>query len=185
MKKHWKILAERDVSPSKWFPVVQHIVELPNGEVVGDYFITTLGNVAMVLPITADGEVVLVKQYKHGAGEELIELPAGFQQENKSIEASALAELEEETGIKTTLDNLIPLGKFAITPTKSTQVTYGFLATGLEFNSTPNPDETEDIEILLRSPSETLGMIRRGEIWVVDSVAVIMKAYLMYPEIFG
>ena len=125
-----------------------------------------------------------VKQYKHGIKDIVIELPAGFQQKNKSIEESALAELEEETGIRTNLENLIPIGKIANVPTKSTLVTYGFLATQLEFNSRQNLEVTEDIEIIKRTPFETVEMIKNGEIIVGDTVALIMKTYLMFPDIF-
>ncbi|MGJ5640785.1 NUDIX hydrolase [Formosa sp. S-31] len=182
--KTWKIISETDVSPSPWFPIQKHTIELPNGTLIDDYYITTLGNVAMVLPITTDNEIVMVKQYKHGIKEVVIELPAGFQQNGKSIEDSALAELEEETGIKTSLDKLIPIGKIANVPTKSSQISFGFLATGVTFNSTQNLDINEDIEIIKRTPTETLKMIQNGEIWVADTVAFIMKAYLMFPELF-
>lgn len=182
--KKWKILEEIDVSPSKWFPIKQHKIELPNGEIIDDYFITDLSNVGMILPITMQNEIVFVKQYKHGVKEILIELPAGFQQKDKSIEESALAELEEETGIKTSIDKLIPIGRISNTPTKSTHITYGFLVTELEFNSVQNLEITEDIEIIKRSPIETIEMIKNGEIWVGDTVALIMKTYLMFPEIF-
>lgn len=182
--KKWKVLKETDVSPSKWFPIKQHEIELPDGQIIDDYFITTLGNVGMILPITKENEIILVRQYKHGVNEIMIELPAGFQQKNKSIEASALAELEEETGIKTQLNNLIPIGKFSNTPTKSTHVTYGFLAKDLVFNSKQNLDETEEIEIMKKTPREVLEMVKNEEIWVGDSVGVIMKAYLMFPDIF-
>lgn len=180
----WKILEENDVSPSKWLPIKQHKIALPNGKIINDYFITTLNNVGMILPITTKNEIVLVKQYKHGVNDILIELPAGFQQRNKSIEESALAELEEETGIKTSIEKLIPIGKIANAPTKSTHITYGFLARELVFNSEQNLDVTENIEIITRSPSATIEMIKSGEIWVGDTAALIMKAYLMFPEIF-
>jgi len=182
--KKWKLIKETDVSPSKWFPIKKHKVELPNGTIIDDYFITTLGNVGMILPITKDNKIVLVKQYKHGVKDILIELPAGFQQKDKTIEQSAIAELEEETGIKTSLENLIPIGKISNTPTKSTHITFGYLAIGLTFNSLQNLEITEDIEIILKSPKETIKMIKNGEIWVGDSVGLIMKAYLLYPDIF-
>lgn len=182
--KKWKIIKEIDVSPSKWFPVLQHSVELPNGKIVDDYFISPMGNVAMVLPITKNNEIVLTKQYKHALGEILVELPAGFQQKGKSLEESALAELEEELGIKTTADNLIFLGKTANNPTKTTHVTHCYLAKNLEFNSQQNLDETEEIEIIKISPKKALEMVRSGEIWVADSVANIARAFFQYPEIF-
>lgn len=182
--KKWKILDEKDVSPSKWFPVLQHTVELPDGKIIDDYFISPMGSVAMVLPITKDNKIVLVKQYKHALKEILIELPAGFQQKGKSLEESALAELEEEVGIKTSADNLILLGKTANNPTKTTHVTYCYLAKNLEFNSEQKLDETEDIEIITVTPNEALEMVKRGEIWVADSATNILKAAFQFPEIF-
>jgi hypothetical protein len=43
---------------------------------------------------------------------------------------------------------------------------------------------TEEIEIILKSPKEVIQMVQNGELWVGDSVGVIMKAYLMFPELF-
>jgi ADP-ribose pyrophosphatase YjhB (NUDIX family) len=180
----WKIIKETDVSPSKWFPVLQQTVELPSGRIVDDYFISPMGNVVMVLPITSENEIVLVRQYKHAIGEILIELPAGFQQKGKTLEESALAELEEEVGIKTTENNLIFIGKNANNPTKINVVTYCYLAKNLEFNSEQNLDENEEIEIIKVSPQEALEMVKSGDIWVADSVAVITRAFLLYPELF-
>lgn len=184
MIEKWTILGEKDVSPSKWFPVLQHKIRLVNDTVIDDYFIAPFGNVAMVLAITKEEEVVFVRQYKHGTGEILIELPAGFQQANKTIEESALAELEEETGIKTSLTNLFSLGKIANNPTKTTHITYGFLARDLTFNSQQHFDETEDIELVKIPCKSVLNSIRSGEIWVGDTVSFIMKASLMFPELF-
>ena len=125
-----------------------------------------------------------MKQYKHALGEILIELPAGFQQKGKSLEESAITELEEEVGIKTSKDHLVFLGKTANSPTKTTQVTHCYVAMNLEFNSKQNLDKTEDIEIIKVSPKKALEMINNGEIWVADSVANIAKAYFKYPNIF-
>lgn len=182
--KKWKILKETDVSPSKWFPVTQQTVQLPNGTVIDDYFISPMGNVAMVLPILNDGRIVFVKQYKHAIGEILIELPAGFQQKEKTIKESALAELEEETGIKTTLENLDLLGKVCNNSTKTTHVTYCYLAKGLEFNSAQQLDSTEEIEILKVAPKEALKMVKDGQIWSGDTVFALMMAHLKHPELF-
>jgi len=180
----WKIIEEKDVSPSAWFPIKKHIVQLSNGTIVDDFYISPLGDVAMVLAFTKDNQIVLVNQYKHGLGESVLELPAGFQQKGKSIAESAIGELEEEVGIKTTLDELTYLGKMCNVPTKVYNVTHGFLATNLTFNSIQNLEITEEIEIVLKSPNEVIEMIKKGEIWAGDSVGLIMKANLLYPELF-
>jgi 8-oxo-dGTP pyrophosphatase MutT (NUDIX family) len=182
--KKWKIIKETDVSPSKWFPVFQHTVELSNGNIIDDYFISRFDDVAMVLPVTSQNEIVLVRQYKHALGEIVIELPAGFQQPGKSIEETALAELEEEVGIKTSADNLVFLGKIANNPTKTKHIKYCYLAKNLEFNSEQKLDDTEDIEIIKVSPQKALEMIKNNEIWISDSVAIILKVFLKFPEIF-
>mgnify|MGYP000256068942 CR=1 FL=1 len=185
IKAKWEILEEEDVSPSKWYPIKKHKVKLPNGNIIDDYFVSNFGNISLILPILANGDMVFVKQYKHGLGRFMIELPAGMQQDQKTIEESAIAELEEETGISTTVENLTPLGKICQNPTKSFVITHGFLATDLLFNSEQKLDETEEIEIIVISPSVVLEMIISGEIWVADTVSMILKALLSYPEIFA
>lgn len=182
--KKWKLIKETDVSPSRWFPIMQHTVELPDGTIIDDYFISPLGDVVMVLPVTVNNEIVLVRQYKHAVGEILIELPAGFRQPGKTLEESALAELEEETGIRTSAGNLVYLGKTANNPTKTTNITHAYLARHLEFNSEQRLDATEDIEVVMVKPKEALAMAINGEIWVADSCVTILRAAHIFPEIF-
>jgi ADP-ribose pyrophosphatase len=181
----WTVLNEQDVSPSPWFPVLKHKVKLANGNIIDDYYFSPLGDVVQVLPVTKNNEVVLVKQYKHGMGDILLELPGGMQQKNTSVIQSALNELEEETGIKTTADRLISLGKVANNPTKLKQVTYGFILFDAEFNAVQKLDATEDIQIITLPAPQVLQMAIDNEIWVTDSLNFILKAALAYPDIFG
>jgi len=180
----WTLVKEEDVSPSPWFPLVKHTVKLANGNVIDDYYYSPLGDVAQVLALTKNNEVVLVKQYKHALGEVLIELPGGMQQKNRSIIESALNELEEETGIKATANQLISLGKIANNPTKLNQITNGFILFDAEFNSVQKLDSTEDILIMTKPAPEVLKMAINGEIYVTDSLNFILKAALAYPDIF-
>jgi ADP-ribose pyrophosphatase len=182
--KPWVILEQEDVSPSHWFPVTKQKVKLANNNVY-DYYLSELGDVVQVLAITKQNKVVLVKQYKHGLGDVLLELPGGMQQKDTSVIQSALNELEEETGIKATADQLISLGKIAINPTKLKQVTYGFILFDAEFNSVQQLEETEDIQIVLKPAPEVLQLALKGDIWVTDSLNWILKAAMLYPEVFG
>ena len=181
----WTVIEEEDVSPSKWFPLVRHTVALPGGMVIDDYYLAPLGDVVIAMAITPQNEVVMVRQYKHGLGEILFELPGGMQQTGKSIEESALAELEEETGIKAEASQLIPLGKIANNPTKTCSVTYGFLVFNAEFNSVQKPDPTENIEVHLMPAPEVLKKALNGEIYVTDTLNYIFKAAHLYPQLFG
>jgi ADP-ribose pyrophosphatase len=181
----WKVLKEQDVSPSPWFPLLQHTVELANGQIIDDYFFSPLGDVVMVLAITPNNEVVLVRQYKHGLGEILLELPGGMQQKDTSIIQSAINELEEEVGIKATADELIPLGKITNNPTKTRQITYGYIVFNAQFNSKQKLDVTENIEVITMPAPQVLEYAKEGKIWVTDSLNFILKAALTYPDVFG
>lgn len=183
--KPWKLLGEEDVSPSPWFPILKHSVQLANGNVVDDYYFSPLGDVVQVLAITKNNEVVLVRQYKHALGQILLELPGGMQQKNRSIIESALNELEEETGIKATADQLTSIGKIANNPTKLKQITFGFILFNAEFNSQQKLDSTEDIEVLTLPAPKVLEMAIDGDIWVTDSLNFILKAAIAYPDVFG
>jgi 8-oxo-dGTP pyrophosphatase MutT (NUDIX family) len=181
----WKILEEKDVSPSKWFPILKHTVQLANGKIVDDFFTAPMGNVAMILALTKSGKFVFVKQYKHGIRDIIIELPAGCQQEGKTVKETAVIELEEEVGIKTSIDNLVLIGKAINNSTKTDHVSYCYLAKDLEFNSKQNLEMTEEIEIIQVTPIQAIEMVKSGEIWGADSAMFILKAQVMFPEIFN
>ncbi|WP_345953173.1 NUDIX hydrolase [Mucilaginibacter sp. PAMB04168] len=181
----WKVLNEEDVSPSPWFPLLRHTVEIAEGQVIDDYYFSPLGDVVQVLALTPSHEVILVRQYKHGLGEILLELPGGMQQKGKSLIQSALNELEEEAGIKAHENQLISLGMIANNPTKTRQITYGYLLFNAEINSVQKFDITENIEVLTMPAPLVLQYVKEGKIWVTDSMNFILKAALQYPEIFG
>lgn len=181
----WKVLEEEDVSPSPWYPLLRHTVQLQNGQIVDDYYFSPLGDVVIVVALNSKHEVLLVKQYKHGLAEILLELPGGMQQKNKTVIQSALNELEEETGVQTTANKLISLGKLANNPTKARQITYGFIVFDAEINTVQKLDSTELIQVVTIPAKQVLQMVKDGEIWTVDSSAFILKAALLYPDIFG
>jgi ADP-ribose pyrophosphatase len=181
----WTVLKEEDVSPSHWFPLLKHTVKLPGGLIVDDYFFAPLGDVVMVIAITTENDVVMVRQYKHGISQITLEIPGGMQQAGKDIVQSALNELEEETGIKATADKLIPLGKIANNTTKTRQVTYGFILFEAVINTVQKPDVTENIQIVKVPAHKLIQMVLNEEIWTTDSVSFILKAALLYPQIFN
>ncbi len=180
--KKWKLLKHEDVSPSKWFPLYKDTVELPNGKVFDDYYVSALGHVATIIPILDDGRIIWVRQYKHGVGQVTIELPAGRIQQSLSTLETAKAELKEETGY--TAKNFFEIGYVCPIPSKDGSLMYGFVATELENTGETKFDETEDIELLLLTKDEVLEKLRDGEIIGSDAIALFFKAILIYPELF-
>lgn len=184
MIQKWTLLLSKDVSPSSWFPIESRVYKLPNGRIVEDFTVTTIADVSMIIPVTKDGNLVLVRQYKPGVDEITIEFPAGRMESNhKDFLDTARHELEEETGIKT--DNLVEFGVFAGFTTKGTERIHCFLAQEVEFNSVQHFDPNEEIEVVQYTPSEFDQMIVSGQIISAQAIAVWYTAKLKFPDLFS
>ena len=182
--KKWKLLSEKEISPSPYFPLFVQTLMLPNGRTINDYYISKLGNVAMVVAVTEKKEVVFVRQYKNGVGEILIELPAGRlgQNSKKSLEQLGRDELLEEVGI--VAENLIHLGEVLPSPSKDSTHTHGFLLLNAKITQEQSLDQNEEIEIVLVPAKEIEVKIKSGEIRASDTIALLAIAKIKFPQFF-
>ena len=174
--KPWKTLSSQMAFDHRWFKVRQDKVELPNGKVLDDYFVWVNGDVALVVPITEDGNIVIVKQYKHGADEILLELPAGFVDEGEEPLEAAQRELAEETGYIS--NAFTKLATMTNNPTKETGSMHIFLAEHSTKQRETAFDSNEEIETLVCTPQEVLEMIEKGEFKGTVSVVGVFMALL-------
>ena len=170
--KKWKILNSRMVINHQWCKVRQDEIELPNGKIIDDYFINIRPEVALILPITSNDEIVFVRQYRHGAGEILLELPAGtFNPKEESPQAAAIRELKEETGYIT--NNVIQLATLYDNPVKDTNKITLFLAEYVRKTGKQELGVTEEIEVVLIPIKRLTEKIASGEISVAGTVAAL------------
>lgn len=171
----WEIIRSEMAFEHKWYKLRKDAVRLPDGGVVDDYFVSVRAEVAIVFPVTAQNEILFVRQYKHGAREILLELPGGvFNSEKEPPEEAALRELQEETGYTTT--QLTRLGTIFDNPTKDTNRIHLFLAENVEKKSEQRLDPTENIILEKIHLEEVADKIFKGEICVAGSVAITFLA---------
>ncbi|MGB3636620.1 MAG: NUDIX hydrolase [Rivularia sp. (in: cyanobacteria)] len=168
----WKILQSNMALNHPWCKVRQDKIELPNGQVIDDYFVYIRPDVAIILPITEDREIVFVKQYRHAIGDFFIELPAGgFNPEQESGEFAAIRELEEETGY--VASKVKKIATFYDKPSKDTNQLHLYLAENVAKTGKLKLDITEEIEVILIPIDAVVSKIVKGEICVAGTVAAL------------
>ncbi|MCX7595039.1 MAG: NUDIX hydrolase [Fischerella sp.] len=168
----WQLLHSKMVLDHNWCKVRQDKIELPNGKIVDDFFVHIKPDVALVLPLTSNKEVIFVRQYRHAVGEFFIELPAGsFDPALESAEAAAIRELEEETGY--VAQEVKKIATLYDRPSKDTNKTHLFIAENVVKTSEQKFDLTEEIEVVLIPQKSVIDKIVHGEISVVGSVAAL------------
>ena len=134
----------------------------------------------VVIPVTDDGYVLLVKQWRHAVQSVLLEAPAGHIDPGEEPRDAAFRELQEEAGHTATHLELLP--GFWAAPSISTEYMHGFMATGLTTSSLPQ-DEDEDVELAKTPISDIPDLIRAGKIVDSKSIAALLSAIYLRPEL--
>ena len=102
------------------------------------------GDAVVLVPVTDDGSLLMVRQYRHAVGEWLLELPAGgIDERDASPEEAAQRELREETGHRGSLSRL---GGMFLAPGYSDEYQHIFVASDLVADPLP-ADEEEDLRL--------------------------------------
>lgn len=179
--KEWQILKSETVFYSKWAKVIKDSVKMPSGVVIEDYLTTELKSVVMIFALTKDNNIIFVKQYRHGSKEVLLELPAGVYDKDKSPEELVRYELSQETGYEA--GDVVSLGRIVDYPTKDRHHIDMFLSTDVEFKNTPQPEETEDIEVVLVPITKVLSEIENNNIKVSGTITCILKSLIYLNKI--
>ena len=116
----------------------------------------------LVIALTADEQVVLVRQYRHGVRKVVLEVPGGVVDKEESPEQAAVRELREETGF--TAERVRLLGTMMPNPAINSASCHVALAEGCQRTDEPSPDPFEKFEVLLRPLARIPEMIRTGQL---------------------
>jgi 8-oxo-dGTP pyrophosphatase MutT (NUDIX family) len=146
-----------------------------------DFFLLEAGDWINVVPITDDGRVLLVRQYRHGTREMTLEVPGGLIDPGETPAQAAARELVEETGFRA--GRIEAIGRVRPNPALFNNWCYTFLARDLEpVGPEPSADEegTEDVELVTAALRDIPDMIAREEIThalVIDAFYHFFLAY--------
>lgn len=136
------------------------------------YDIVVHAGASVIIPITKDGTILFVRQYRHPIKEILLELPAGKIDHNELPKQTAIRELEEETGYHPR--NIKKICTSVPAPGYSTEVLHFYVATDLE-ECNASQDEFEALEVVHFSLDQVNKMIKNGKI--IDGKSVLGILY--------
>jgi len=165
-------LSSRKVYACPVFTVTEDVVRLPDGQETSRNRVHHNGG-SGVLPITAEGEVILVEQFRYGVGKRLLEIPAGKLEKGEDPAVCALRELKEEVGAET--DHLIDLGSMAVTPAYDSEIIYIYMAKCDRFVS-QHLDADEFLEIHRLPFKRAVEMVLEGSITDAKTQIALLKA---------
>jgi len=159
----WTVLGRESLlDRAPWVSVWLERVRLANGVVIDDYFRLALRDWGAVFAVTEDGRVPLVRQYRHGIGADLLELPAGYVDEGESPLEAAGRELREEAGC--TAGSLTLLGGFSILPERSEMTMHLVLARAVRQNAAQQLEATEALTVEWLTLDDLAAAWRQGAI---------------------
>ncbi|HLF46350.1 MAG TPA: NUDIX hydrolase [Chitinophagaceae bacterium] len=171
----WKILSSEYLFNDHWFKVRKDICESPEGKIIDPYYVYEFPDWATAVALTEENKVVMVRQYRHAAGEVCIELPGGcVDASDKNLEAAIARELMEETGFA--FSSYDYLGKISANPSTNNNWMHLFLAKGGKKVSEQNLDSNEEIVVELYELDELKQMLRERKIIQSMHVTCILYA---------
>jgi 8-oxo-dGTP pyrophosphatase MutT (NUDIX family) len=168
----FELIKSETILQGRVFKFRRDHLKTPNGLEIHLDIIEHGGSVVIV-PIDVDGNMLFVRQYRHAAGGDLLELPAGTRNGDEPFEECAAREIREETGMEA--GKLEKVGEFYLAPGYSTEFMGVFLATELKHNPL-DPDVDEFLSVEKLSVRDALSMAERGGMPDAKSLAALLMA---------
>ncbi len=171
----WKVLSSEYLFRRPWLTARRDVCQLPDGRINDEYYVLEYPTWINVVAVTRDGEMVLVRQYRHGLGRTCFEIVAGCVEEGEDPMDAAKRELLEETGYSggEWQETLV----FSCNASAMNNLSHSFLALGVEKTATQHLDACEDIEVYTFPQEKVKEMLLRGEFMQASMVAPLYKFF--------
>jgi ADP-ribose pyrophosphatase len=168
----FELLKSEIVYPGRAFTIRRDHLRLPDGHETKFDIVEHVGSVVLI-PVDEQGNLVFVRQYRHAAGLDLLELPAGTLSPGEAPEACARREIREETGLAA--GKLEQVGGFHLAPGYSTEYMHVYLATDL-YSDPLQADADEFLTVERYSLAETQALVEHGDLPDAKTLAALLLA---------
>ena len=168
----FQLIKSETLLQGRTFKIRRDYLKTPDGRDTRFEIIEHGGSV-IIIPVDPNGNILFVRQYRHAAGKDLLELPAGTRDGDEPYEECAAREIREETGMEA--GKLQKVGEFYLAPGYSTEFMMVYLATNLSHNPL-DADDDEFLEVEKIPVGEAIQRANRGEIPDAKSLAALLLA---------
>ncbi|WP_165220534.1 NUDIX hydrolase [Affinirhizobium pseudoryzae] len=178
-EKTWTVVASDQILKDRWIDLRADVCRTPSGAEIAPYYVLSYSDWVHIVAITTDDELVLVRQYRHGVGGWVTELPGGMADPgDPSLAESAARELLEETGYRAAETPRL-IASLDANPATHTNRVHTFLALGVTLERPPALEAGEEgLSVLLMPMDQVADALRRGEIGQAMHVAGLSLALL-------
>jgi len=159
----WRRQSSEIIADCRVFQVRRDVSVSPHRGSEHDFFVLESADWINIIPLTADDEVVMIEQYRHGSEEVTLEIPGGMVDAGESPNAAAAREMFEETGYAATSD-VIALGKVRPNPAIHNNWIHTFLARDVDLRQKPVIESTEHTVVRLIPLADVPALIVDGTI---------------------
>ncbi|NQU58421.1 MAG: NUDIX hydrolase [Rhodospirillales bacterium] len=168
----WQVLKTSEIiKADPWLTLSVQQVQVPDGRIIDDFYQLALPDFVIAFAQTILQKVVMIRQYKHGAGQTSLTLPGGLIEKGEVALDAAKRELLEETGYRA--PSWKSLGSYTVNGNLGCGTGHFFMATGAENIQPPNSGDLETMEILMLSEQQVAKALRDGEIMLLNHAAVV------------
>lgn len=158
----WQRNASEQIADCRVFQVRRDLSANPRDGLEHDFYVIEAPDWINIIPLTANDEVVMIEQYRHGTEEITLEIPGGMVDEGESPMEAAAREMFEETGYAGS--EIITLGKTRPNPAIQNNWIHTFLARGVTFKQEPVFENTEHTSVRLVTLADVPALIADGTI---------------------
>jgi 8-oxo-dGTP pyrophosphatase MutT (NUDIX family) len=180
MIEKWETLGVESSEDFRIFTAIRIKRRHPAWKREGSFVVLDSPQWVNIIPVTTEGNIVLIEQYRHGADSITIEVPGGLVEHGEATRIAAERECLEETGYGSNQEAEL-LGKILPNPAFLNNECFSYVWFGCELKSEQHLDRHEDIRVFEASQAEVKDMILDGRI----NHSLVLDAFLYYIFKYG
>ena len=179
----WKTLKSEYLFRRPWLTARRDTCELPDGRIMDEYYVLEYPTFVHVIAVTREGEMVLIRQYRHGLGQTCFEIVAGCAEKGEEPLVAAQRELLEETGYAggEWHESMV----FSCNASAMNNLAHSFIAVGVQRVADQHLDPNEDIEVHVLSQERVKEMLQQGEFMQASMIAALYKFFYEQKGLCG